>query len=209
LPALDKLIEISGPGLIPMFPDGAGLKEYGAIGEELEALLRRRNGFFAFESALHVFPLGLADGVIDLLTWNAKSTWRETYSGQMDGCLVFAEDAFGFPFCVEDGGIATCDAETGERKPLATSLEDWAGRLLVDWRHLTGQPVAHEWQVRFGPLQARQRLAPRQPFVLGGDFTVENLYAEDAVELMRFRGMLATQIRDLPEGAHVRLKVTD
>ena len=53
MPALDKLIEISGPGLIPLFPDGGGLKDYGAIGEELEALLRRPNGFFAFESALH------------------------------------------------------------------------------------------------------------------------------------------------------------
>jgi hypothetical protein len=44
---------------------------------------------------------------------------------------------------------------------------------------------------------------------LGGEFAVENLYAADALELMRFRGLLARQIRDLPDGAHVTLKVTE
>jgi hypothetical protein len=209
MPALDKLLEISGPALIPApLPDCLPLLEqFGSIGAELESLLRRRNGFFAFESALHLFPFGDAAGVLDLQTWNAASTWRSEYRGGMEACLMFAEDAFGYPFCIEDGAISSCDAETGQRTPLAASLEDWAGRLLLDWRLLTGQPVAHDWQIRFGPLELGRRLAPRQPFVLGGDFTVENLYAADQVELMRSRGLLATQIRDLPDGARVSFKV--
>jgi hypothetical protein len=210
VPALDKLLEISGPALISAaLPDGLpALKQFGGMGAELDALLRRRNGFFAFESALHLFPFGRADGILDLETWNAASTWRNEYGGGMDGCLVFAEDAFGFPFCIEAGAISSCDAETGVRTRMASSLEDWAGRLLVDWRVLTGHPVAHAWQTRFGPLEPGRRLAPRQPFVLGGDSRLDNLYAADQVELMRFRGSLATQIRDVPDGARVTLKVT-
>jgi hypothetical protein len=33
------------------------------------------------------------------------------------------------------------------------------------------------------------------------------MYAASQVELMRFRGYLATQIRDLPDGATVSIKV--
>jgi len=44
--------------------------------------------------------------------------------------------------------------------------------------------------------------------VLGGGYTLENLHAAEQEELMRFRGSLATQIRDLPDGQRVRLKIT-
>jgi hypothetical protein len=210
LPALEKLLELAGPALIPAgLPDGVPLLEsFGPLGVQLDALLRRRNGFFAFESALHLFPFGRSEGVLDLDTWNSSATWRGAYGDGLDGCLFFAEDAFGFPFCIEAGAVRRCDAETGERETMAVSLEEWAGQILIDWRLLTGQPVAHEWQARHGALPVGRRLAPRQPFVLGGDFTLENLYAAEQVELMRFRGSLATQIRSLPDGSQVTLKVT-
>jgi hypothetical protein len=72
---------------------------------------------------------------------------------------------------------------------------------------LLGYPVAHEWQRASGALAPGRRLAPRTPFVLGGTFDVANLYSASQVELMRFRGHLATQLRDLPDGATVTLKV--
>jgi hypothetical protein len=207
---LDELLDISGPALIGALPAAMpSLEPLGPVGLELEALLRRRNGFYAFESALHVFPFGREEGVLDLETWNAASTWRDEYAGQMEGCFVFAEDIFGDPFCIESGAVTSCDAETGMRSPFAASLEEWARRLLADWRVLTGHPLGHDWQERFGALGPGQRLAPRKPFVLGGEFAVENLYAADVLELMRFRGLLARQIRDLPDGARVTLKVTD
>jgi hypothetical protein len=175
----------------------------------LYELLSRRNGFYAFESALHVFPSGQANDVLDLATWNAESTWRRDFGDLAKGCLFFAEDAFGFQFCLARGQVCTFDGETGQVTPVASSVEDWSAQLLIDFRVLLGQPVAHEWQVINGALPPGRRLAPRTPFVLGGDFVVENLYAAAQVELMRFRGDLATQIRDLPEGAKVTLKVTD
>src|SRR4051812_6689365 len=104
--ALDRLLDISGPALIATVPDAMpSLEALGPVGLELEGLLRRRNGFYAFESALHVFPFGREEGVLDLETWNVASTWRDEYAGQMDGCLVFAEDTFGFPFCIESGAV--------------------------------------------------------------------------------------------------------
>lgn len=52
------------------------------------------------------------------------------------------------------------------------------------------------------------RLVPKTPFVLGGGYNLDNLYALEASESMRYRGSIATQLRDLPDGAAVQLRVT-
>ena len=77
--------------------------------------------------------------------------------------------------------------------------------ILSDYSYRTGHPLAHDWQIRHGPLPAGQRLAPKVPFVVGGKFLVENLYATSDVEGMRFRGSVARQIREVPDGAQVVL----
>jgi len=41
--------------------------------------------------------------------------------------------------------------------------------------------------------------------VLGGEFEVENLFAMPASDAMSYRGVIAAQIRDLPDGATVTL----
>jgi hypothetical protein len=47
---------------------------------------------------------------------------------------------------------------------------------------------------------------PIKPFVLGGEGTLANLEPEDCVSAMRWHGELASQIRDLPDGARLVLK---
>jgi hypothetical protein len=158
--------------------------------------------------ALHVFSIGAADHVLELATWNAASRGGWSSATCAEGCLFFAEDAFGFQFCLKGNEVCSFDAETGKAEFLAASLEEWAARLLIDFRYLTGHPIAHDWQSTHGPLVPGQRLAPKTPFVLGGEFATTNLYAADQVQLMRLRGRLATQIRDVPDGTQVTLKVT-
>jgi hypothetical protein len=48
---------------------------------------------------------------------------------------------------------------------------------------------------------------PKIPFVAGGDYAVDNLYAGDAIKSLRYRGEFAVQIRDVPEGGKIRLKM--
>jgi len=47
------------------------------------------------------------------------------------------------------------------------------------------------------------------PFVFDGEFSVENLYPIDAVTGMRFRGSIAMQTKDVPDGRQIRLGVVD
>lgn len=206
---LRKLVGIGGSPLGPSPADLSPVSSWGGVGEELTQLLTEANGFYAFESALLVRPLTSASGVLGVLEWNLPDCWRSAYDGLADGILCFAEDAFGGQFCIGRDGVVSFDPETGEQEFLATTLEGWARKLLGDYEMLTGHPIAHAWQEMHGPLLTGQRLAPKLPFVFGGEFEVANLWVGDSATQMLARANVAVRIRDLPDGTPIKLTVVD
>jgi hypothetical protein len=198
-------------------------------------LLNERNGFYAFESALHVLPslclpstrldslLGTETGSVlvgrdddqgqwpgsrmDLEHWNSELLWRTHFEQATEGLLFFAEDAFGEQFALSEGQVVRFDPETGETAEHAPTLEAWAEKIVSDYSYETGYKVAHEWQLQNGPLIEGHRLIPTLPFVMGGKYEVDNLYSLDAVKSMRYRADIWKQLRTIPDGTHVKLKV--
>lgn len=179
-----------------------------SLGPQLFRMLKQRNGFYAFESALHVFPL-TCNPETGLKAWNADSLWRNQYRELAEGLLFFAEDILQDQFCLaqKEKGVFRFCAETGQTKFMAESLEQWAERILTDCRVETGWPLAHEWQLKNGSLPRGQRLMPKIPFFMGGEYKLENLWAGNPLDGMRLKGDLAVQTRDLPSGSRVRLNV--
>lgn len=206
--SVDKLLSLaSSPlGLQIDSPNDPG--SHGPRRRELGEMLVRKNGFYCFEGALHVFPSGTSTYPSErsLEAWNAEDLWRNEYEGLTAGLIFFAEDTFGVQFTISGDDIVTFDPESGQISRLAGTLEEWAGQLLEEYNQLTGFPVAHAWQLAHGPIPSGKRLLPKVPFILGGEYAEANLFAVDAVEGMRYRGDLWRQIRDLPDGAQVRLK---
>lgn len=208
LPDLAKLVHIAGPARSPRRPvlaaDGGLKGELATLAEVLGA----RNGFVAFEPALEVFPSdpGLT---LSLEQWNDPSGWRSAYPAIPPDMLFFAHDIFGGPFAIWNGSVHRMDPETGITSAVASSLDTFAAVILGDYNAVLGYPLAHAWQSRHGALAEGRRLAPKIPFVLGGEFTLDNLYDADPAALMRFRGDLAHQIADLPDGTPVTLKFGD
>lgn len=171
------------------------------------SLLRLRNGFFAFESALLVRPLDLESPPMGHVQWNKPDMWRSEYQVDLGDALFFAEDLFGVQFCIKEGLVNSFDPETGQFRPIANSIEEWCGWILQDSKVRTGWPLAHFWQLKNGPILSGMRLLPKIPFVLGGQFSVENLYQLRDVDGMRFRASIANQISDCPDGTKVVLKI--
>ncbi len=188
---LERLLAAAGPSLGGAPADDV-MDLGGRYGPSLYALLSQRNGFYAFEAALHVFPSATSER-LSVEVWNDRDLWRCDYDGLADGPLFFAEDAFGGQFCLVEDGVATFDPETGQIEMLASNLGSWASHLLGNYQTVTGYPLAHQWQARHGALAEGKRLAPRVPFVLGGAFDIDNLYAAEAAAAMRARG--ASQYR--------------
>lgn len=208
---IDKLLSISSDSLAqgqaklaPKLFETAGKR-----GQEIEALLNKKNGFFAFESALRVFPSCSSKLSIGLEDWNSEYLWRKDYSGLADGCLFFAEDVFGGQFCIKNDVVCSFDPETGALEEVAHNLEKWAKELLNEYNVWTGYSLAHEWQEKNGMLESNSRLMPKTPFVCGGQFELANLVVISAVSGMRSRANLARQIVDMPDGAQIEFKIID
>ncbi len=179
------------------------------LATQLFPMLQRKNGFYAFESALHVFPL-TAVSETSLEAWNAGPLWRDAYKDLAEGLLFFAEDILQDQFCLsrKKDGILRFYAETGQTEHLANSIEEWAGGILSDYPRETGWPFVQEWQEKNGPLPRGKRLMPKTPFFLGGEYKVDNLWAGNPLEGMRLKADLAMQTRHVREGAEIKLNVT-
>lgn len=205
--AIEKLLSIGSEPLsakLEVMPES--LKQY-ALGSELFNMLQHKNGFYAFESALHVFPVRRdSTDEMDLETWNSDTLWRKGYQSLAQGLLFFGEDIVQDQFCLSQQGVMRFKAETGEVAYMADSLEKWAELILSNYQFETGWPFAHEWQKSHGALLRGKRLMPKTPFFLGGEYSVSNLWAGDPLEGMRFKADLAMQTRDLPDGSKVRLR---
>jgi hypothetical protein len=206
--AIQKLLSISSDALGP-FPERMPLllKKW-SLGPELFALLREKNGFYAFESAMHVFPI-TEDPGSGLEGWNADSLWKYEYGSMAEGLLFFGEDVFQDQFCISKSGVARFDAESGNIEVMAPSLEAWAELMLADYSVQAGWKLAHEWQAVYGALPRGKRLMPKMPFFLGGQYSLDNLWVGNSLEGMRFKGDLARKTQGLPDGTKIRLKVVD
>jgi hypothetical protein len=205
-----KLLSISSSkicGTIPQI-DESTKNMLGSLSNDFHNLLAIKNGFYAFESALHFFPATKIDqSIIDVNYWNLENLWRNEYSNSIKDHLFFAEDIFGGQFCVFNEKIHTFDPETEETEEIATNFDDWSKCVLDEYNYLTGFELAHEWQLKNGSIPVGKRLLPKVPFVLGGKFTVDNLYLLDSVTGMKVRGDLAQQIKNSPDGTKVTFKI--
>lgn len=175
------------------------------LAHELKDLLARKNGFYGFEYALHVFPWETTDSEIGMLDWNKESLWISSYDDMAKGAFFFAEDILGCQFCLKNDGVYTFDPETGGFDKLANNINEWCQMILSDYRVLTGYSLAHDWQVTNGEISQGYRLAPKIPFVAGGLFELDNLYLGKSFELLKARANIAIQIRDVPEGGSINL----
>lgn len=209
--ALRRLAHIGGDPIRSEPPDYSLLAAtFGQrLAGTLRCLLELKNGFYAFASALHVLSDLGATNENGLFAWNSEELWRKDYKGMAGTAVFFAEDVFGTQFCLREGLVATFDPETGAFEPMAEDIEDWAQKVLNEYGLWTGYKVAHEWQLAHGPIRAGSRLVPTTPFVLGGDYSVANVQAIDAVKGMKYRASIALQIRDLPDGTPIALRVIE
>lgn len=173
---------------------------------ELQSMLDERNGFQAFECALVVFPTTDTDCALGLDAWNDPSGWRSAYGQDVSAEIVFfAMDLFGGQFGVCGAEVVRFDPESGEITKYATSLVEWAQFLLANYAEDTGWPLAHEWQALNGAISPRQRLLPKQPFILGGDYVIDNMTLIDSQSAMENWGRLYQAVRSVRDGQEVSI----
>ncbi|MEX8505754.1 T6SS immunity protein Tdi1 domain-containing protein [Leptothrix ochracea] len=77
---------------------------------------------------------------------------------------------------------------------------------LQDWYMAALVSLAND---QCGPLSEGRKYCLKIPSVLGGAYGGDNLATAPQVELVRFSGHIARQIEELPDGAQIKLRVTE
>ena len=159
------------------------------------------NGLIACEGALLIRPLNPVVEIYDLEEWNRKPLWKDKYSFiDLAPVCFFAENAFGEQWGVIDDKIVFFDPETGELSLFAENIDDWAKIILDDYEYHTAWPLMHDWQVDNGAIGYGYRLIPIKPFVMEGEFAVDNLHSVKDVDGMLYRGDIAVQLYNSEHG---------
>jgi hypothetical protein len=165
--------------------------------------IQTNQGFYAFEGALHFFSKNDVEHLKNFIENN------NLYPDISRDCVFFAEDLFGNLFCKTiENKYYLFDLETGDLEYISNSFESWAEQILEDYNYLTGYSLAHSWQKKYGQLKKNHRLIPIKPFVMGGEYTIDNLMAVNRIDGLFSRHKLYQQIKDIPDNSKVIIDVT-
>jgi hypothetical protein len=124
--------------------------------------------------------------------------------------IAFGQEALGNQFCFDarTKEIIFFNAESGKRETVAPDFRQWCKLLIADLDYFTGVNVVGQWTIGKGSLSLNQRLYPRKPFVIGGEYKVDNLIAGSFPDYIKANANIARQIFDLPDGTAINIKLT-
>ncbi len=177
---------------------------------DLQNALRDRNGCLAYLGALHI------RGACAEPAWHSlanalmgEMAFHNLYPAVHPDDLPFGEDLFGDQFILREDAVLRLEAETGLLTPLAPSLETFLDRVLASLPDLLGydplQALAHTG----GQLQPGQLLQAYPPFVIDVDPAERSIRPVDAMEVRAYLANFAGQLRDIPDGGSIDIRVME
>lgn len=171
----------------------------------LEFIVELNGGFF-FHKGLHLYGLSESN-FHDFFVVNESIS--KYYSAIAKGLKSIGQDVFGNQFMVSDSDqYFFVNIETGEIEQMANTFLDWVEVLKSDLDFYTGERIATAWELLHGSFPYDERLCPKMPFVVGGEFETNNLYSVKFDRYLDINSNIAKQVYNLPEGQQIRIKTT-
>ena len=176
--------------------------------EDYLCFLREFNGGYFFNKALVIFGTGRAiEPNFNIIEANALV--YSAFPKLKDVATCFAADVFGNPFCFYQGNIVHINIENGYFDVIADSFKDWVDCVVEQSNSHTGHILLAEWENINGKLPDSCRLWPILPFVLGADYTVENLRALGYQSVLNYYADFQKQLGDTPDGTSIDIVAVD
>jgi hypothetical protein len=166
---------------------------------ELINILNVSNGFFCFEKALKFYAVSEIKEINNIIYTSLESSI-------VDNSLYFAQDIFANQFCIKGEKIYLFDIESFEYEFVADSFQEWEKEILSDYNYFTGYSLAHEWQLKH-ILNDDERLNSKQPFILGGEYNINNLFALNTIKIIEYKLNIGIQLLDVKDGDNVNIVI--
>ncbi len=163
-------------------------------------------GFF-YGQSLQVYEYSSAHKFNDIDGINLLL--QSEYGNIINGLISFGQDLFGNQFCFDKAQncIIFFDSETGEKEVIASDYANWIDVVYDRLEYFTGINVLETW-LSNNKFSFNQRLCPKIPFIMGGEFKIDNLYAGNFPDSIKAYANIAKQVYNLPNGAQIQLNVS-
>jgi hypothetical protein len=145
--------------------------------------------------------MSLVDEIKQAWGWVGIKPVEVVGENDFGNLLIKDEEGKYWRLCPEN---CYCEVIAANRGALDQLSADQA--FLSDWYMTALVSLANE---KCGPLTVGRKYCLKISGVLGGEYGGDNLASAPQVELVRVSGDIARQIKDLPEGAQVKLQVVE
>ncbi|MGF7075123.1 SMI1/KNR4 family protein [Mucilaginibacter sp. 3215] len=165
------------------------------------------NGGYFYDRSLQIYSINTDRDYNNIFRIN--QVIADEYKEIVEGIFFFAQEIFSNQFGFSKQGIVFLNIETGEKEVIAKNFDEWIDVVLDDISYYTGQDISREWKEKQGILDLNKRLCPTKPFIIGGEYEVDNLSSRSFPGYISSNANIARQIYNLPDGTPVRLKITE
>jgi len=164
------------------------------------------NGGLFLEGALMLYSYGVTDGYAQISEVN--KSLNEEFGSLFGNLFAFGQDVFGNQFCFESDttNVIFFSIEDGDRKEMCIDFKGWLTIMENDSDYYTGYPYLCRWKKHY-PFGDGERLCPKIPFIIGGEYEIENFYACNFPSYISANSAIAKQIFDMPDGQEIKLKI--
>lgn len=176
--------------------------------EPLIEVLWQINGFVAYAGGLHV------RGLVDEPEWHSVERYRtgemalsKLYEAVEETDFPFAQDFLANQFLLRDERVYRLRADTGDVEDLDTDLAGFFDAAREDPIGYLSLELLASYMQTAGRLEPGQLLHPMPPLCLSPDRGGRTLRAVPADNALSFLANFARQVRALPEGAEVDLRL--
>jgi hypothetical protein len=169
-------------------------------------VIESKNCGFFYGQSLHIYGYAHINKFHDIEYIN--SLLQDEYGDIFKSLISFGQDLFGNQFCFDivKNDIVFFNSETGEREVIASGYANWVNVVYERLEYFTGINALKAWLLN-NQFDFNQRLCPKVPFIMGGEFKVGNLYAGRFPDFIKAYANIARQVYNLPEGTEVKLNI--
>ncbi|MGC4040332.1 MAG: SMI1/KNR4 family protein [Flavobacterium sp.] len=181
--------------------------DFPVFDEKFKEFIKTENGGYYFVNSFHLFGFSNELPFHSLKAMN--NFVKDLYGDLTKNVFFIGEDVFGNLFCYDEKNkFSMFNIESGEFEDIATGFDNFISKLIKDVDYFTGCKFAEELDGKDNELlNFGYRYCAKYPFVLGGEYDVNNLTIKLFKENLQFCASIYHQIKDLPDGAEYEIKI--
>jgi len=169
--------------------------------------MRIKNGYIAADGAFHVRGACTSPLWHSIRhAWEGSQALHQLYPSVMPTDIPLAQDCFGDQYLLRDESVAHLSGETGEVELAGLSWFDFIERVEADPIEFLRVQQFQRFRHEGNTLLPGQLLSVYPPFVASSTLP-RSIRAIPALELVSWLADFAKQIRSVPDGEQVRIKV--